>query len=102
MIIRLDSVLAFFYVDARRKGQRSAVRLTQDITTITLAAPHVRDATSVTRAMNIVVLALVPCILFGIYNTGYQANVLMSQSGLQSAPGWHGTIIDGIGIGLYV
>lgn len=99
MIIRLDSVLAFFNTYARRKGQRSAARLTHDITPITLAAPHVRDATNVTRVMNIVVLALFPCILFGIYNTGYQANVLMSQAGLQSAPGWHGMIIDGLGIG---
>ncbi len=49
--------------------------------------------------MGIVISALVPCILFGIYNTGFQANVLIAEAGLQTVPGWHGSVIDGLGIG---
>ncbi|MBI5415603.1 MAG: NADH:ubiquinone reductase (Na(+)-transporting) subunit B [Candidatus Omnitrophica bacterium] len=35
-------------------------------------APFVRDAVDLKRVMSLVVLALVPATLFGIYNTGYQ------------------------------
>ena len=33
---------------------------------------HIRDAVDLKRTMIIVVLALVPALLFGIYNVGYQ------------------------------
>ena len=33
---------------------------------------HVRDAIDLKRTMILVVLSLVPCLLFGIWNTGYQ------------------------------
>lgn len=65
----------------------------------TTSAPHVRDAMNLTRAMNIVIVALIPCILIAIYNTGYQANVLMAEAGLEVAPGWHGVIISVLGTG---
>lgn len=35
-------------------------------------APHVRDAVDIKRVMIFVVLALIPCIVMGIYNVGYQ------------------------------
>jgi Na+-transporting NADH:ubiquinone oxidoreductase subunit B len=34
--------------------------------------PHVRDYIDLKRTMSLVILALVPCLLFSIYNTGYQ------------------------------
>lgn len=37
--------------------------------------PHVRDSLDVKRYMSFVLVALVPTVLFGIYNTGYQANL---------------------------
>ncbi len=37
---------------------------------VTKRAPHVRDATDLKRYMITVVAALVPCLLWGIYNTG--------------------------------
>ena len=37
-------------------------------------ATHVRDFMDLKRIMSLVVLALVPCILFGCWNTGYQAH----------------------------
>ncbi len=38
----------------------------------TKAAPHVRDAVDIKRVMIFVVVALIPCIIMGIYNVGYQ------------------------------
>ena len=38
-------------------------------------APHVRDVVDIKRVMIFVVVALIPCILMGIYNTGYQISV---------------------------
>ncbi len=40
---------------------------------VTKTAPHARDAIDLKRLMLIVVVALLPCLLFGIYNTGRQA-----------------------------
>jgi len=39
---------------------------------VTSKGSHVRDAIDLKRTMMLVILALVPCLLFGIYNTGYQ------------------------------
>ncbi len=49
--------------------------------------------------MNLVIVALIPCLLVGIFNTGYQANVLMAQAGMQQAPGWHGVVVGALEIG---
>ena len=39
---------------------------------VTNKGTHVRDAIDLKRTMMLVIIALVPCLLFGIYNTGYQ------------------------------
>jgi len=39
---------------------------------VTKKGAHIRDAIDMKRTMFIVILALVPALLFGIYNTGYQ------------------------------
>ena len=44
----------------------------------TTKGPHIRDAIDVKRWMTIVVLALLPCILMGIWNTGLQNFVYAS------------------------
>lgn len=67
----------------------------------TIGAPHIRDAMNLSRAMNIVIVALIPCLLVAIYNTGYQANVLMSEAGLETAPNWHDTVIGWFAIGYH-
>ena len=41
----------------------------------TTKAPFVRDAIDLKRVMISVVIALIPCILMGIYNTGYQIQI---------------------------
>ena len=66
---------------------------------VTQSAPHLRDAFSVARALRCIVIALLPCLFMAFYNTGYQANVDLVIAGLETAPGWRGTVLDGLGIG---
>ena len=39
---------------------------------VTNKGSHIRDAIDLKRTMMLVIIALIPCLLFGIYNTGYQ------------------------------
>ena len=65
---------------------------------VTRRAPHVRDAIDLKRVMSYVVLALVPCILLGLWNTGFQANAAMAELGLTSAEGWRGAVLGLLGV----
>lgn len=56
-------------------------------------APHVRDGLDVKRFMFFVILAMLPCFCFGIYNAGYQSRM---ASGL--AAGFVSAVIDGLWI----
>lgn len=69
------------------------------MTVVTQSAPHVRDAVNVRWAMNCVIVALVPNILIGIYNTGFQANLAMAQLGIESASGWRGAVLNMLRVG---
>lgn len=53
--------------------------------TTSTSGVHVHDAIDSKRVMIIVVLALIPCLLFGIYNTGYQ-NFLCSGTPMEFWP----------------
>ena len=64
--------------------------------TVTTAAPHARSYIDMKRIMTYVVIATVPCILFGLYNTGLQTNLAIAEHG---ASGWRAAIIEGLGIG---
>jgi Na+-transporting NADH:ubiquinone oxidoreductase subunit B len=67
--------------------------------TATPGTPHVRDAIDLKRMMMIVVFALVPCVLAGLWNTGYQANLaLVDELGETAAAGWRGAVMSGLGI----
>ena len=48
--------------------------------TVTRGTTHVRDAIDTKRMMSIVIVALLPCILMALYNTGYQANRIVEQA----------------------
>ncbi len=74
-------------------------RAAQGPAAVTTGAPHIRDAMSVGHAMNHVVVALIPCILMALFNSGYQANLAMAELGAQMAPGWRGAVLHGFGIG---
>jgi Na+-transporting NADH:ubiquinone oxidoreductase subunit B len=63
------------------------------------AAPHVRDAFNLARAMRCIQLALLPCLFMALYNSGYQANVAVAIAQAESAPGWRGTLLDALGVG---
>jgi Na+-transporting NADH:ubiquinone oxidoreductase subunit B len=49
---------------------------------LTRGAPHVRDAIDLKRVMIVVVFAAVPCIVVGLWNTGFQANTVMAALGI--------------------
>ncbi len=67
--------------------------------TVTQFAPHARVSLDLKRTMTYVVLATIPCVLFGLWNTGYQANSALAQLGLETAGGWRGWILETFAIG---
>ncbi len=67
--------------------------------TVTQFAPHVRVSLDLKRAMTYVVLATIPCVLWGLWNTGIQANLALAELSLDGIGGWHGWILETFGIG---
>jgi len=65
---------------------------------VTQGAPHVRDTLDLKRMMIIVVVALAPCCLMALYNTGYQANLALTQ-GAQPVDSWRNWVIETLEIG---
>ena len=45
---------------------------------VTLSGTHVKVADDLKRTMNTVIMALVPCLIFGIFNAGYQHNIAIN------------------------
>ena len=64
--------------------------------TVTTAAPHARSYVDMKRIMTYVVIATIPCILFGLYNTGLQVNTAIGTYG---PSGWRAALIEFFGIG---
>ncbi len=58
---------------------------------------HVRDAIDLKRTMITVVVALLPCILMALYNTGYQANKVISSM-VTTPTGWRADIMLTLGL----
>lgn len=65
---------------------------------VTKGASHVRDALDLKRMMITVVVALVPCILMAIYNTGYQAHKAIAAGALPLDT-WQTWVMNQIGFG---
>ncbi len=65
---------------------------------VSKGASHVRDALDNKRLMITVAVALVPCILMAMFNTGYQANMAIASMGV-SPEGWRADIIMALGLG---
>jgi len=59
----------------------------------TRIAPHVRDSIDLKRIMTTVLIALLPCTLMAMWNTGYQANAVIHAMGLAGPDGWRGSIM---------
>jgi Na+-transporting NADH:ubiquinone oxidoreductase subunit B len=64
----------------------------------TQSAPHVRDAVDLKRVMIIVVVALLPCMLMAMYNTGYQAHLAISR-GAAPLDNWRTHLLEAVGAG---
>jgi Na+-transporting NADH:ubiquinone oxidoreductase subunit B len=67
---------------------------------VTRGSPHVRDALDLKRVMILVVFAAVPCMLIGIWNTGYQANSAQAALDITALSGWRGATIAMLGAGI--
>ena len=67
--------------------------------TVTKFAPHARVSLDLKRTMTYVVLATIPCVLWGLWNTGYQANLAVTELGLDGTGGWRGWILETFWIG---
>ena len=55
---------------------------------------HVRDAIDFKRAMSVVLVALVPCVVMAMHNTGFLAHQAMTEMSISQAPGWRGAVLD--------
>jgi Na+-transporting NADH:ubiquinone oxidoreductase subunit B len=64
---------------------------------VTKGASHVRDALDLKRMMVTVVIALIPCILVAMYNTGYQANAALAEGA--QLEGWRHWIMGLLNFG---
>ncbi len=65
---------------------------------VTHGASHARDAVDLKRIMVTVVVALVPCILMALYNTGWQALSAVSQHPGLELYGWQGAALKSLGL----
>ena len=64
----------------------------------TRGAAHVRDGIDLKRMMVTVVISLLPCVAMALYNTGYQANLAISQ-GAQPLDSWQTNALTALGFG---
>ncbi|MBK22714.1 MAG: NADH:ubiquinone reductase (Na(+)-transporting) subunit B [Halobacteriovorax sp.] len=67
---------------------------------VTKGSVHLRDTIDLKRTMVTVAMALGPCILMALYNTGFQANTALSGMGATVASGWRGEILSTLGLGV--
>jgi Na+-transporting NADH:ubiquinone oxidoreductase subunit B len=63
---------------------------------VTKTTAHVRDGLDLKRTMITVVFALIPAIIWALYNTGYQAHLVLS-SGKFQAMGWRHDVLMSMG-----
>lgn len=59
---------------------------------------HVRDGIDLKRTMFTVAVALMPIIVWAMYNTGYQAQLALEGMGNASVSGWRGDIFKALGL----
>ena len=68
--------------------------------TVTKAAPHARSFVDMKRIMTYVVISTIPCVLWALYNTGFQTNAALSSLNPDDFNGWRIFFLQAIGIGL--
>ncbi len=65
---------------------------------VTKNPSHVRDALDLKRTMITVVVALIPAVLFAFYNTGLQANLVISQMNIENPGTWQAGLLHSLGV----
>ena len=63
---------------------------------VTRDSSHVRDGIDLKRIMISVWFSVLPAMLYGMYNLGFQANDILAATG-GSVDGWRGTLIETFG-----
>ncbi len=66
---------------------------------VTRTTAHVRDAMDLKRMMITVVIALLPCVVWGMYNAGLQANLALDPARVADLTGWRHGVIQWLGVG---
>lgn len=61
-------------------------------------APHVRDGIDLKRVMGLVVLGVLPCALFAMWNTGHLANLALLDAGAHGSS-WRASTMEVLGLG---
>jgi len=59
----------------------------------TKTSAHIRDGIDLKRVMMTVWFAALPALVFGMFNTGYQANLQIAEFGYDPIPGWRTDIV---------
>jgi Na+-transporting NADH:ubiquinone oxidoreductase subunit B len=59
----------------------------------------VRDGLDLRRAYGALALALLPCVLVGVPNLGWQVLSAVDVEGLDAPPGWRGAALGAVGLG---
>lgn len=66
---------------------------------VTRRGSHVRDGMNLKRMMSLVVLALLPCFFMAFHNTGYQANLAITQvEGVTPLTNWRESLFQFFGL----
>jgi Na+-transporting NADH:ubiquinone oxidoreductase subunit B len=65
---------------------------------VTPGASHIRDFLDLKRMMTTVVIALIPTVFMALYNTGFQANLILSQME-PVVTGWRLKLLVALGVG---
>lgn len=66
---------------------------------VTRTTAHVRDGLDLKRMMIIVVVAALPCVFWGMYNTGLQANLALDPARMAELTGWRHDALRLLGVG---
>jgi Na+-transporting NADH:ubiquinone oxidoreductase subunit B len=68
--------------------------------TVTKAAPHARSFVDMKRIMTYVVISTIPCVLWALYNTGFQTNSALSSLDIKEISGWRIHLLQLTGLGI--
>ena len=68
--------------------------------TVTKVAPHARSFVDMKRIMTYVVISTIPCVLWALYNTGFQTNTALSTLNINEIAGWRIYLLQLTGLGI--